>query len=296
MEQIKKTNLGKIVHSDSLKYLKKLDDNSIDLIITSPPFALTRKKAYGNKQGDEYLEWLREFGELFYEKLSKEGSLVIDFGGSWVPGSPTRNLHQFKIPIMFVEELSFHLAQEFFWWNTSKMPNPAAWVTVSRERITDAVNYIFWFSKSKHPKANNKNILNPYSNKLKNLIKNKSYNTNKRPGGQSISDVWAKNNGGAIPQNVIPYGNTFNDPYFKYCEKKGLTKHPARFGPFIPEFFIKFLTDENDFVVDPFAGSCTTGSVAEQLNRKWLCIDNEVEYLKGAKGRFLKEFAFKVEK
>ena len=80
MEQIKKTNLGKIVHSDSLKYLKKLDDNSIDLIITSPPFALTRKKAYGNKQGDEYLEWLREFGELFYEKLSKEGSLVIDFG------------------------------------------------------------------------------------------------------------------------------------------------------------------------------------------------------------------------
>ena len=73
-------------------------------------------------------------------------------------------------------------------------------------------------------------------------------------------------------------------------------KHPARFGPFIPEFFIKFLTDENDLVVDPFAGSCTTGSVAEQLNRKWLCIDNEVEYLKGAKGRFLKEFAFKVEK
>ena len=130
------------------------------------------------------------------------------------------------------------------------MPNPAAWVTVSRERITDAVNYIFWFSKSKHPKANNKNILNPYSNKMKNLIKNKSYNKNKRPGGQSISDVWAKNNGGAIPQNVIPYGKHLMIHILNTAKKKVL-QNIIRFGPFIL-IFIKFLTDENDFVVDPF--------------------------------------------
>ena len=294
MSQIKKTKLGKIIHSDSKDYLCGIKDDSVDLIITSPPFALTREKEYGNKKGEAYLEWLKEFGELFLKKLNKTGSLVIDFGGSWVPGSPTRNLHQFKIPIIFVEEIGFHLAQEFFWWNTSKMPNPASWVTVSRERITDAVNYIFWFSKSPHPKANNKNILNPYSEKMKAMIKKGTYNKNDRPGGQSISKVWAKDNGGSIPQNVIPYGNTYNDPYFKYCEKNNLKKHPARFGPFIPEMFIKFLTDEGDFVVDPFAGSCTTGSVAEQLNRKWLCIDSDKDYLEGAKGRFIKKYSFKV--
>ncbi len=291
---IKKTSLGKIIWSDSSDYLPKLKDNSVDLIITSPPFALTREKAYGNKKGEEYLTWLKDFGEIFFNKLAPTGSLVIDFGGSWVPGSPTRNLHQFKIPIIFVEELGFNLAQEFFWWNTSKMPNPAQWVTVKRERITDAVNYIFWFSKTEHPKANNRNILNDYSDKMKNLIKNKKYNENKRPGGQSISKVWAKDNGGAIPQNVIPYGNTFNDPYFKFCDDQGLKKHPARFGPFIPEFFIKFLTEKGDLVVDPFAGSCTTGSVAEQLERKWICIDNEKDYLKGGKGRFLEEYSFKI--
>jgi len=293
--QIKRTKLGKILHSDSLTYLDTLKDSSFDLILTSPPFALTRKKAYGNKQGDEYLAWLKQFGSKFYRLLKPTGSLVIDFGGSWTPGSPTRNLHQFKIPIMFVEEIGFHLAQEFFWWNTSKMPTPASWVTISRERVTDSVNYIYWFSKEKHPKANNKNVLNPYSQKMRTMIKNQKYNMRLRPSDHRISKVWARDNGGSIPHNLIPYGNTANDPYFKYCEAKGLTKHPARFGPFIPEFFIKFLTDEGDLVLDPFAGSCTTGSVAEQLSRKWLCIDSEKEYLLGARGRFIKKYMFKVE-
>lgn len=295
MKKIFKTKLGSIVHDDSLKYLKKLEDNSLDLIITSPPFALTRKKAYGNEQGDAYMVWLKEFGEIFYKKLKDEGSLVIDFGGSWVPGQPTRNLHQFEIPILFVKEIGFHLAQEFFWWNTSKMPSPASWVTISRERITDSVNYIFWFSKSPHPKANNRNILKPYSDKMKNMIKNQRYNMNDRPSGHKVSKVWAKDNGGAIPQNFFPYGNSSNDPYFKYCEKIGIKKHPARFGPFIPEFFIRFLTDKGDLVLDPFAGSCTSGAVAEALERRWLCIDNDKEYLEGGKGRFEEPYMFNID-
>lgn len=295
MKKIFKTKLGSIVHDDSLKYLKKVEDNSLDLIITSPPFALTRKKAYGNEQGDAYMVWLKEFGEIFYKKLKDEGSLVIDFGGSWVPGQPTRNLHQFEIPILFVKEIGFHLAQEFFWWNTSKMPSPASWVTISRERITDSVNYIFWFSKTPHPKANNRNILKPYSDKMKNMIKNQRYNMNDRPSGHRVSKVWAKDNGGAIPQNFFPYGNSSNDPYFKYCEKIGIKKHPARFGPFIPEFFIRFLTDKGDLVLDPFAGSCTSGAVAEALERRWLCIDNDKEYLEGGKGRFEDPYKFNID-
>ena len=295
MKKIFKTKLGSIVHDDSLKHLKKVKDKSLDLIITSPPFALTRKKAYGNEQGDAYLVWLKEFGELFHEKLKEEGSLVIDFGGSWVPGQPTRNLHQFEIPILFVKEIGFHLAQEFFWWNTSKMPSPASWKPISRERITDSVNYIFWFSKSPHPKANNRNILKPYSDKMKKMIKNQKYNMRDRPSEHRVSKVWAKDNGGAIPQNFFPYGNSSNDPYFKYCEKIGVKKHPARFGPFIPEFFIRFLTDKNDMVVDPFAGSCTTGAVAEALERKWLCIDIDEDYLKGGVGRFKEPYKFKID-
>ncbi len=295
MKKIFKTKLGSIIQDDSLNYLKRVKDGSLDLIITSPPFALTRKKAYGNEQGDEYMQWLKEFGNIFHTKLKEEGSLVIDFGGSWVPGQPTRNLHQFEIPILFVKELGFHLAQEFFWWNTSKMPSPASWVTISRERITDSVNYIFWFSKSPSPKANNRNILKPYSDKMKNMIKNQKYNMKDRPSGHRVSKVWAKDNGGAIPQNFFPYGNSSNDPYFQYCDKIGIKKHPARFGPFIPEFFIRFLTDRGDLVLDPFAGSCTTGAVAEALERKWICIDTDEEYLKGGIGRFEDPYKFKID-
>ena len=97
---IYKNKLGKIIHADSFSDLKKLTDNSVDLIITSPPFALEREKSYGNLKGDEYLEWLKEFSEVFFLKLKDTGSLVIDFGGSWTPGQPTRNLHQYKIPII----------------------------------------------------------------------------------------------------------------------------------------------------------------------------------------------------
>lgn len=290
-----KTRLGEIIHADSSKYLDGIDDNSLDLILTSPPFALERKKSYGNLNGDEYLKWIKEFGVLFHTKLKESGSLVLDFGGSWNKGNPTRKLHQFKIPIIFCEEIGFHLAQEFFWWNTSKIPSPAQWVTISRERITDSVNYIFWFSKTPHPKADNRKILKPYSKRMKKMIANQTYNRKDRPSEHKISSKWAQNNGGAIPQNFFPYGNSAVDPYLKFCDEHNLKKHPARFGYFIPEFFIRFLTDSGDLVLDPFAGSCTTGAVAEALQRKWICIDNEIEFLKGAEGRFKEGYKFNID-
>ena len=289
------TKLGEAICSDSNEYIAKvIKDNSLDLIITSPPFALERKKSYGNPSGEEYLEWIENYGNLFFKKLKDTGSLVIDFGGSWNKGEPTRKLHQFKIPIIFCEQIGFKLAQEFFWWNTSKIPSPAQWVTIKRQRVTDAVNYIFWFSKSSFPKANNRKILKPYSKKMEQLIANQKYNKNLRPSEHRISDIWGRNNKGAIPQNCLPYGNSAFDPYLKYCDENNYEKHPARFGHFIPEFFIRFLTDENDLVLDPFAGSCTTGAVAEALNRKWICIDNYPEYLKGGEGRFKEGYKFNI--
>lgn len=291
-----KSEHGKIIHADSMKFLHSLKDNSIDLIITSPPFALTREKAYGNKKGDDYLIWIEEYGSIFYQKLKDTGSLVLDFGGSWEEGKPTRNLHQFKIPIIFCEKIGFNLAQEFFWWNTAKMPSPAQWVTVTRERVTDSVNYLFWFSKTANPKADNRKILKPYSKRMKALIKNQKYNQNDRPSQHKISSKWGKNNGGAIPQNFLPYANTAVDPYLRYCDNNNLTKHPARFGSFIPEFFIRFLTDKNDLVLDPFAGSCTTGAVADALERQWICLDSSIEYLTGGVGRFQDGYKFNISK
>ena len=109
--------------------------------MTSPPFGLVRKKDYGNVDADEYVDWFRPFAAAFHRVMKGDASLVIDIGGAWNKGYPTRNLYHFKLLIMLCEEVGFHLAQDFYWWNPSKLPTPAEWVTVRRIRVKGRDQY-----------------------------------------------------------------------------------------------------------------------------------------------------------
>ena len=281
------TKLGRLVVGDSLAVLPSLESESVDLIMTSPPFGLVRKKDYGNVDADEYVKWFKPFGEEFRRVLKKTGSLVIDIGGAWIPGQPTRSLYHFKLLIMLCEEVGFHLAQEFHWWNPSKLPTPAEWVTVRRIRVKDAVNSVWWLSPTPWPKASNRRVLQPYSASMLELLE-KGYKAKKRPSGHDISKKFGTNNGAAIPPNLIAVAHTeSNSQYQRYCKERGWRVHPARFPAELPEFFVRMLTDEGDLVVDPFAGSCVTGEVCERLGRSWLCVELDQEYLEGARGRFV---------
>ena len=275
-----------MVLGDSIEILGGLPASSVDLIVTSPPFALVRKKDYGNADADRYLDWFRPFAEQFARVLKDSGSLVIDIGGSWNRGSPTRSLYHFKLVVMLVEEIGLHLAQEMFWWNPSKLPTPAEWVTVRRVRVKDAVNTVWWLAKTPWPKADNRRVLQPYSEAMKTLLRN-GYRPKTRPSGHDISQNFAKNNGASIPPNLLALPNTeSNSRYLRYCDEQGIAPHPARFPADLPEYFVRMLTDENDFVLDPFAGSCVTGEVCERLSRRWMCGELEEAYLEGALGRF----------
>lgn len=287
-EMYAETNHGKIFHGDSLGLLHKtLHESSVDLIMTSPPFGLVRKKSYGNEDADKYIEWFRPFAEGMRRVLKEKGSLVIDIGGAWKPGTPTRSLYHFELLITLCRDYGFHLCQEHYWWNPAKLPTPAEWVNVRRVRVKDAVNCIWWLSKTPWPKASNKRILSPYSDSMKSLLKN-GYTPKLRPSGHDISDKFGKNNGGSVPPNLLALANTeSNGAYQEYCRANNLPVHPARFPSKLPEYFIRMLTDENDFVVDPFGGSCITGEVAESLNRKWVCCELDSDYLKGALSRFV---------
>jgi DNA modification methylase len=277
---------GKVYHGDSLDVMASMRSASVDLIMTSPPFALTRKKEYGNKQDDAYLRWFRPFAGAFKRILNDGGSLVIDLGGAWKPGFAIRSLYHFKLLIMLCEEFGFHLAQEFYWWNPSKLPTPAEWVNIRRIRVKDAVNTVWWLSKTEWPRASNRRVLQPYSPSMMELLA-KGYRAKLRPSGHDISEKFSTNNGASIPPNLIAIANTeSNSFYLRYCQTKGIKAHPARFPADLPEYFIRMLTDKGNLVFDPFAGSCVTGEVAERLERKWICAELVEDYLNGALGRF----------
>lgn len=283
-----KTPNGEMIHGNSVDYLSSLEPASVDLIVTSPPFALVAEKEYGNVPGDEYISWFKPFAEQFRRVLKDSGSLVLDFGGAFTPGLPTRHLYQFELMILLCREYGFHLAQDFYWFNPARLPSPAEWVTIRRIRVKDAVNTVWWMSKTPWPKASNSRVLAPYSPSMKRLFRN-GYNAGPRPSGHNVSDIFAIDHGGAIPPNLLTISNTeSNSNYLRYCKRNGLKAHPARFPSELPEFFIRMLTDEGDLVIDPFGGSCVTGEVAERLSRKWACVELRRDYLCAAMGRFVR--------
>ena len=299
--KINRINGGLFYNNDSLDVLdnekfKAKYKNKIDLIFTSPPFPLITAKKYGNEKGDEYIDWFRRFARPLKTVLSKKGSIVIEIGNSWTPKEPTYSLIELRALMAFKEAGKFSLCQEFIWYNPAKLPGPAEWVTKYRERVKDSFTKIWWLSKTPRPYADNKKILTEYSKGMLKLLLKKRYNSGKRATGHNISAKgFFKKNEGAIPPNVfedfdnfLRISNTNNvNQYREYCLKNNLPIHPARMPNELAEFFVRFLTKPKSIVLDPFAGSNTTGYVASKLKRKWISIEKNIDYIKGSKGWFL---------
>lgn len=280
------TSYGAAYLGDSSALLASLPAESVNLVITSPPYALHFKKEYGNVDKADYVEWLRPFGEEIYRALAPDGSFVLNIGGSYNQGSPTRSLYHFKVLLMLCEEVGFRLAQECFWYNPAKLPTPAEWVNVRRLRIKDSVEYVWWLSKTDWPKADNSRVLVDYSNDMKRLL-SRGYRPKRRPSGHVITTKFLQDRGGSIPSNLIERGNNeSNSNYIRDSAEAGFKAHPARFPRALPEFFTRLLTNVGDLVVDPFAGSNMTGAVAENLHRRWLAFEIRQDYLDGSKVRF----------
>lgn len=284
------TDYGAAYVGDSLNLLDHLEPDSIDLVITSPPFALQREKSYGNVAQEAYVDWLFAFCKKVHRVLAPHGSFVIDLGGSYQSKRPVRSLHNYRILIKLCDELDFRLAEEFFWYNPSKLPSPIEWVNKRKIRAKDSVNTIWWLSKTDNPKANVTNVLVPYSERMKKLHENpdKYYKPKERPSGHGIGAGFATNNGGAIPSNLLQIPNTeSNSRYIQLCKTVEISVHPARFPQKLPMFFINFLTEPGDIVLDIFAGSNTTGAAAEAVQRRWIAFEQNLSYLAASAFRFI---------
>ena len=292
------------------------------LVMTSPPFPLNTKKAYGNHTQDEYVEWFSNFAPILREMVTEDGSIVIEIGNAWMPGRPVMSVHVLKAFLRFLERGGLHLCQEFIWYNPARLPSPIEWVNKERSRVKDAFTRIWWMSPNERPKADNRKVLREYSPSMKRLINSGKYNAGPRPSAHNIGkDSFRTDNRGAIPPNVgdsegipsvdgaisqdqfeatirlvsefegatnlIKAANTVSsDGYRRFCLEHGADVHPARMPKSLVDFFVRFLTDEGDLVLDPFGGSNTTGAVAEELGRQWLSIEANWAYAAHSIGRF----------
>lgn len=285
------TDYGMCSVGDSLSLLDTVPDDSVNLVMTSPPFALLRQKSYGNKEQGEYVDWLCEFGEKVFRKLRDDGSFVLDLGGAYNRGVPTYSLYQFRVLLKLCDEIGFKLAQPFYWHNPSALPAPIEWVNKRKIRAKNSTNTVWWLSKTDNPKADVRNVLVPYSSRMEHLIEHIDEfvpeEGTMRPSGHSMGKSSWKDNGGAIPANMLQYPNSeSNSQYLRYCKAVGVKGHPARFPLALPEFFIKLTTDPGDLVLDIFAGSNTTGQAAESLHRHWVSFELSQEFVATSAFRF----------
>ena len=286
------TDLGRMIRGTIEETLSShlLDEyrGEIQLIFTSPPFPLNRKKKYGNLQGEEYVQWLSSLAPSFRDLLKPNGSIVVELGNAWEPGRPVMSALALRTLIALIDSAKLNLCQQFICHNPAKLPSPAQWVNVRRIRVKDSYTHVWWMSPVDEPKADNRRVLKPYSKSMTKLLESKSYNSGRRPSGHNIGDEsFLVDNHGAVPSNVLTFSNTGSyDDYQKYCRANKLATHPARMPIGLPEFFINFLTESDDLVLDPFAGSNTTGAASEKLGRRWLSIEPVDEYIAGSLGRF----------
>lgn len=287
-----RTDLGSMVWGTTEDWLDSslADDmaGSVQALITSPPFPLNRKKAYGNLSGDEYKRWLTALVGRLKRLLRPDGSLVIELGNAWVAGSPEMSTLPLETLLELKHEHGLHLCQQFIVHNPARLPSPAQWVNIERIRVKDSFTTVWWLATTPRPKANNKRVLTPYSARMQKLLERGSYNAGSRPSGFDIGETsFLKDNGGAIPPNVITVSNTStHTAYASACKRLNVRLHPARMQPEVAGFFIAMLSEPGDLILDCFAGSNTTGEASENLGRRWASIESELDYIRGSTGRF----------
>lgn len=280
----------------------------VQLLVTSPPYPLNEKKSYGNLTGEEYLRWMESLAPVFSDLLTDDGSIVIEVGNSWEPNRPVQSLLALEALLAFTKAkgANLRLVQQFVCYNPSRLPSPASWVTVKPMRAVDSFTHVWWLAKTDTPKADNRKVLRPYSKAMRDLLKRGAYNAGRRPSEHAVSETGFLNDrGGSIAHslfelepleahrevrlpNAFSFSNTASKDFFHAaCKERGIVPHPARMPLGLASFFIEFLTDVGDLVLDPFGGSNTTGYAAALANRRWVAIDAQEDYVEQSKLRFV---------
>ena len=259
-----------ILQGDSAEVLKTLPDNSIDLIVTSPPYADQRKSTYGGISPDKYVEWFLPISEQLLRVLKPSGTFVLNIKEKVVEGE--RSTYVMEL-ILAMRKQGWLWTEEFIWHK--KNSYPGKWPN----RFRDAWERLLQFNKSKIFAMYQEEVMVPMGDWAKSRLKNLS-DTDKRRDNSKVGSGFGKNISNwidrekAYPTNVLHLATE--------CNNK---KHSAAFPEELPEWFIKLFTKEGDMVLDPFAGSGTTLFVAERMGRSAIGIEIMEDYYKMIKNQ-----------
>ncbi len=266
---------NKFISGDCEDIMKNLPANSVDLVLTSPPYADQRD--YGTENSsispDDYIKWFAPKARQIFRVLKENGNFVLNINDKVVDGY--QHLYAFELVIYLCKKVGFHLVRDYLWYNPATPPNVFSRGGYGRTKKSH--EYCFWFSKGPEWTFNLDPIRKPYGKDMQKFLKGKGKGdrtANTRPSTHNFNceKVWA-DNGGSDPGTVIEIGNTnSNDVFLKLCKKRGIA-HPARFPEKLAEFFILAGTEEDALVLDPFSGSGTTAISAAKNGRRWIGID-----------------------
>jgi site-specific DNA-methyltransferase (adenine-specific)/site-specific DNA-methyltransferase (cytosine-N4-specific) len=252
-----------IKQGDNKEVLKELQENSVDLIFTSPPYADRRKNTYGGINPDKYIEWFLPISKELLRVLKPDGTFILNIKEKAENGE--RNTYVLEL-ILALRKQGWIWTEEFIWHK--KNSYPGKWPN----RFRDAWERLLQFNKTKHFKMYQDAVKVPIGDwangRLKNLSETDKIRDNAKNGsgfGKNISNWIGKET--VYPTNVIHLSTE--------CNNKN---HSAAFPDALPEWFIKLFTQENDMVLDPFMGSGTTNFVAQRMNRNSLGIEILPEY------------------
>lgn len=255
---------------DSKNILKKLPNNSIDLIITSPPYADQRKSTYGGIHPDKYVEWFLPITKELLRVLKPTGTFILNIKEKVQNGE--RSIYVMEL-ILEMRKQGWFWTEEFIWHK--KNCYPGKWPN----RFRDAWERLLQFNKDKHFNMYQDEVMVPMGDwaksRLKNLSSTDKIRDNSKVGsgfGKNISNWLVREK--AYPTNVLHLATE--------CSNKN---HSAAFPEELPEWFIKLFTKEEDIVLDPFAGSGTTLFVANRMKRHSIGIEIMPEYYKQIKNQ-----------
>jgi len=265
----------------------------ITLAFTSPPYPLSRPRAYGNVDHTSYVDWLLPILEPIVAHLRPGGNIVLNVGNDiFEPGSPARSMYVERLTLALHDRLGLHLMDRFVWHNPSKPPGPVRWASIRRVHHNAAYEHVLWFTNDPSLViADNRRCLREHSERHRQLIE---------AGGASraaryADGAYSRRKGsfsaltpGAIARNVlsIPHRCSDQQPARDFASARGLPTHPALMPVRLADHFVRFLSEVGDLVVDPFGGWVTTGRGAELNARRWLVTERCREYLMGAAQRF----------